>query len=208
MPLPVNGRPLKALNQWYNQQRAHYQSLLTEGQHTSHRLDLLTDKRQRQVESYLQVASRRIIDQLVAHRIGILVIGRNQGWKQRVNLGARTNQSFVFLPHARFIQMLTYKAALVGIQVIVTEESYTSKASFLDADPLPVYDPTQPALGFSGKRVKRGLYRASDGRQLNADVNGSYNVMRKVVPNAFGKGRVGVVVHPVRLCLANRRLAS
>jgi transposase len=93
--------------------------------------------------------------------------------------------------------MLIYKAELVGIQVKITEESYTSQASFLDADPLPVYgDGHVPA--FSGRRVKRGLYRAADGRPINADVNGSYNIIRTVLPDAFGKGIAGAAGHPVR----------
>jgi putative transposase len=201
-PLLVNGRPLKALNQFYNKCRAHYQALLPKGQYTSHRLDVLTDKRKRQVDSYLHVASRRIIDHLVQHRIGAVVIGKNDGWKQEVTLGKRTNQAFVFLPHARFIAMLTYKAQLVGIEVILTEEGYTSKCSFLDSEPLA------HQAQYAGKRVKRGLFVTAAGKRLNADVNGAYNMIVKVVPDAFGKGRVGVVVHPVRLCLANRRLAS
>jgi putative transposase len=97
--------------------------------------------------------------------------------------------------------MLTYKATLVGIQVCLTEESYTSRASFLDADPLPSYDPERPAPTFSGRRVKRGLYRAADGRHLNADANGAYNIIRKVAPDAFAQGRRGCVVHPVRLAV-------
>ena len=105
--------------------------------------------------------ARRIIDLLVAEGIGALCIGKNPLWKQEVSLGRRGNQNFVCVPHARFIEMLTYKAELMGIQVRITEESYTSKASFLDADPLPVYDaPLQAAPVFSGQRVKRGLYRA------------------------------------------------
>jgi transposase len=104
------------------------------------------------------------------------------------------------VPHARFIAMLTYKAELVGIHVTITEESYTSQASFLDADPLPVYgDAVIPA--FSGRRVTRGLYRAADGRPLNADVNGSYNIIRKGAPDAFAQGSSGCVVHPIRLAV-------
>jgi putative transposase len=202
VPLLVNGRPLKALNQLYNKQRAHYQSILPEGQHTSRRLDALTDKRKRQVDSYLHVASRRIVDHLVQYRIGTLIIGKNDGWKQEVALGQRNNQAFVFLPHARFIEMLAYKAQLVGIQAIQTEESYTSKCSFLDGEPLA------HQVSYVGRRVKRGLFASATGKRLNADVNGSYNMIVKVVPNAFGNGRAGVVVHPVRLNLANRRLAS
>jgi putative transposase len=203
LPFLVNGRPLKAINQWYNKRRARLQAKLPQGVYDSHQLDSLTDKRGRQIHQYLHVASRRIVNHLVKQHIGTLVIGKNDGWKQGIELGKRTNQNFVFVPHARFIAMLTYKAELVGIRVLVSEESYTSQASFLDADPLPVYAPAQPTPVFSGKRVKRGLYRASDGRRLNADVNGAFNIMRKVVPDALGNGIAGVVVHPVRIALAN-----
>jgi putative transposase len=134
VPLVVNGRPLKALNQYYNQHRAYLQAKLPPGRFTSRRLEILADKRQRQIDHYLHVGSRQIIDLLVQYRIGTLVIGKNDGWKQQVHLGKKTNQMFVFLPHARFIHMLTYKAHLVGIQVIVTEESHTSKCSFLDSE--------------------------------------------------------------------------
>jgi putative transposase len=82
--------------------------------------------------------------------------------------------------------------------VILTEESYTSKASFLDADPLPVYGAADVPI-FSGRRVKRGLYRAADGTPIHADVNGAYNIIRKVAPEAFAQGSRGCVVHPVRL---------
>jgi putative transposase len=126
-------------------------------------------------------------------------------------MGKRTNQNFVSIPHARFIQMLTYKAQLVGIRVEITEESYTSKASLLDLDPLPVRkEGDNTTYTFSGKRVKRGLYRASDGRVLNADCNGSGNILRKVAPDAFSEARAveggkgvlaSLVVHPVRVSI-------
>ena len=135
----------------------------------------------------------------MAHRIGTLVIGKNDGWKQEVHMGKRNNQSFVFLPHARFIALLQYKAELVGITVVLTEESYTSKCSFLDTEVLEHH------AQYVGKRVKRGLFRTALGKYLNADVNGAYNMIVKVVPNAFGNGRVGVVVHPVGLALRNRQ---
>jgi putative transposase len=146
----------------------------------------------------LTLSSRRIVDHLVQRRIGTLIIGKNYGWKQQVNLGKRTNQAFVFLPHARFIQMLTYKAPLAGIQVVLTEESYTSKCSFLDMEPIG------KRKVYAGRRIKRGLLRARDGRCLNADENGAYNILRKVNPNAFGNGIASVVVHPVRLRLTNQ----
>jgi putative transposase len=196
-PFLVQGRPLKAINQWYNKRRARLQAKLPAGVFVSRQLAILADKRQRQIKHYLHVASRRIVDWLVGQRIGTLVIGKNDGWKQAIRLGRRTNQAFVFVPHARFIEMLRYKAELVGIQVLVSEESYTSKCSFLDLEPVGKHEV------YAGKRIKRGLFRASRGRCLNADVNGAYNILRKVVPNAFGKGIAGVVVHPVRIALAN-----
>ncbi len=121
-------------------------------------------------------------------------------------MGRQNNQNFVQIPHARFIDMLTYKATLVGIQVEVQEESYTSQASFLDLDPIPMYKPDEEKQGhtFNGKRIGRRnrLYRTKDGRKICADVNGSYNILRKRRPNAFAKGVAGYVVHPVRLAIA------
>jgi putative transposase len=199
VPRIVNGRPVKSINQFYNKRRAELESQLGR-KGTSHRLERLTTCRTRRIEHYLHIASRRSIDLLVAEGIGTLVIGKNPLWKQEINLGRHTNQQFVCIPHTRFIAMLSYKAELVGIQVVVTEESYTSKASFLDADPLPVYDAArsdQPR--FRGRRVKRGLYRAANGRRIQADVNGAYNIIRKAVPNSFGRGIEAVVVRPLRL---------
>src|SRR5262249_28554021 len=113
-------------------------------------------------------------------------------WKRQINLGRVNNQHFAQLPHARFIEMLSYKAKLAGIEVVIQEESYTSKASFLDLDPLPVYDPANPQqYEFSGKRVERGLYQASTGRRIHADVNGSYNTLPKSSPQFLRAGDRG-----------------
>ncbi|NDJ74994.1 MAG: IS200/IS605 family element transposase accessory protein TnpB [Chloroflexi bacterium] len=192
-PLLVNGKPLKAINQYYNKERARLQQALAEGQYTSWRLEALIDKRNRRIEAYLHRTSRRLINGLVFCNIGTLVIGKNDGWKQAIALGKRTNQNFVQVPHARFIDMLTYKAELAGIQVVLVEESYTSKCSFLDEEPIGKH------VTYAGRRIKRGLFRASDGRVINADVNAAYNIMRKAIPNAFGDGIEAVVVQPVRV---------
>jgi putative transposase len=198
MPRVVNGRPVKAVNQFYYKRRAELQSRPAEAR-TSQRIELTTAKRTRRIDHYLHPASRRTIDLLIAEGIRTLVIGKNPLWKQEVNLGRRTNQQFEAIPPARFIEMLTYKAELVGIRVIVTEGSYTSKASFLDGDALPPYDAAKSAPIFSGNRVTRGLYRAANGTPIHADVNGAYNISRKVAPEAFAQGSSGCVVHPVRL---------
>jgi putative transposase len=195
-PLLVNGRPLKSINQHYNKTYAKLQAELAVGQFTSKRLERLTDQRNRQVNHYLHQASRYVIQQLVKHGIGTLVIGKNDGWKQGIDMGKRNNQQFVQIPHARFIEMLSYKAERERITVILTEESYTSKCSFLDNEPLAKQE------AYRGKRIKRGLFQASDGRLLNADVNGSANIIRKVVPNAFADGIEAVVVSPLRVSLA------
>jgi putative transposase len=198
VPRIVNGRPVKAINQFYNKRRADLQSKLAkEGakRPTSRRLERLTNKRTRKIDHYLHTASRRIIDLLVSERIGTLVIGYNQEWKQEVNIGKRNNQNFVSIPFTRFIHMLTYKAELVGIQVVMTEESYTSKCSFLDVEPIGKHEV------YVGKRVKRGLFRSASGKQYNADANGSYNIIRKVASDAFVQGSRGCVVHPTSLAV-------
>ena len=202
-PLLVNGRPLKSLNQHYNKQRARHQSHLARAKRfTSRQLDRITTKRNRRINAYLHTASRRIINLLIQEGIGTVVVGKNPYWKQEVELGRKNNQAFVQIPHARFIEMLTYKAKLVGIQVVLQEESYTSKASFLDRDAIPTYDPKRTEKPrFSGKRETRGLYRASDGRRIHADIHGSYNILRKAFPNSFGQGIAAPAVVPRRLAV-------
>jgi putative transposase len=202
MPRLVNGRPIKSTNQFYNRRRAELQAALGhEG--TTARMERFTAKRTRRINHYLHTASKAIIALLVEEGIGTLVVGKNPGWKQEAQLGRVNNQHFAGLPHARFIAMLEYKAKLAGIRFVLQEESYTSRASFLDGDPIPTYDPKQEGqYAFSGKRVKRGLYRAKDGRTLNADVNGSYNILRKALPTAFANGIEAVAVRPVWLTFA------
>jgi len=178
-PLLVNGRPLKSLNQRYNKMRATRQKYLPGKQENSRFLDQMTDKRTRSVDYYLHLASREIIDMLLHQEIGTLIIGKNDFWKQAANMGKKNNQQFIFIPHARFIAMLQYKAELVGIQVILVQESHTSKCSFLDEEAIYHHD------HYAGRRIKRGLFKSATGRLLNADVNGSYNIMRRALPSVF-----------------------
>src|SRR5215472_10996568 len=209
VPRLVNGRTLKAMNQWYNKRMKQLKLCLPKAdrERVTRQLERLTNKRNRQVNHYLHEALKRMIDFLVKEGVGTIIIGKNPLWKQEAGMGRRNNQNFVSIPHARFIDMLSYKAALVGIQVEIQEESYTSQASFLDLDPIPTYkrdDDTQ--YTFSGKRIGRRnrLYRTKDGTIICADVNGSYNILRKRRPDAFSKakGVAGYVVHPVRLAVS------
>lgn len=198
VPKIINGNPLKSINQFFNKTNAKLKSIL--GSKTSKRLQRLNTKRNFKIDNYLHKVSKLIINNLVENNIGTLVIGNNDNWKQNINIGKRNNQNFVQIPFEKLIHQLTYKGKLVGIDVIVTEESYTSKASFLDLDTVPTYKKGIKHT-FSGKRIQRGMYKSNSGRLINADCNGSYNIIRKAIPNAFAKGIEGVVVHPVRLNL-------
>jgi putative transposase len=191
-PVLIKGTPLKSVNQYYNKQVAKCRSIceLMNGRHSSNRITRLTAKRNRKVEDYLHKASRKVIDLCARQSVSVLVIGKNKGWKQGVNLGKKTNQLFVQIPFARFIQKIKYKAESIGIKVVLTEESYTSGTSFLDGEE-PVKDYYDKS-----RRVYRGLFRANDGRKINADVNGSFQIMRKVFPNVHADGIEGAVSRP------------
>ena len=143
-------------------------------------------------------ASKEIVKTLVSNNISKLVIGKNDGWKFEAKMSKKSNQNFIQIPHSRFIQMLEYKCEKEGIRVIIQEESYTSKASFLNLDVIPIYDKnTKNNYIFSGYRKSRGLYKISKSNQtINADINGSYNILRKAIPNVFTNGIEGFVVNP------------
>ena len=205
IPILINGRPLKSLNQFYNKTLAKLQSSLPQNQSTSQLIQRLTANRNNRIDTYLHQASRWIINHLDKRGISKLIIGKNLLWKQAVNNGKKNNQSFVNIPHARFVEMLIYKGAMKGIKVITAEESYTSKASFLNLDSIPNYGDAQAQkVKFSGYRETRGNYKIKGkATRINADVNGSYNILRKVVPTAFAQGIEGVVVRPIRVTPGN-----
>lgn len=194
-PFIVDGKALKSCNQFYNKKKAKLHSQLPSNQFTSKKLEALTLKRNKKMDYYLHTASRFIINQLLERGVGHLVIGKNENWKQNIEIGKRNNQNFTQIPHARFIDQLTYKAELVGIKVTLTEESYTSKCSFLD------FEPIKKHTNYKGRRVKRGLFKSSSGKKINADLNGALNILRKVVGDSIfddGKPIERLVVSPVR----------
>lgn len=195
-PLLINGRPLKSINQLFNKRVANAQSI-----EAARQIKELNSKRDKRIDNYLHTVSRRVIDWCHFYDIGKLVIGKNQGWKQDINIGKKNNQEFTKIPHAKLINLVNYKAALAGIEVILIEESYTSKASALDGDPLPTFKTKSDIKPvFSGKRVHRGLYKTATGRTINADTNGSMNIARKAIPN-FMDGIEGLPFIPVVLGL-------
>lgn len=190
----INGRALKSINQYFNKKRALLMSYIgSKGK--SKRLEQLLHKRNNKIADYLHKSSKIIIERLINNQVGVLVIGQNKQWKQNIELGKINNQNFVSVPHTMFINQLKYKAELSGIDVIITEESYTSKCSFLDHEEIKKHE------SYKGKRISRGLFRSENGNLINADVNGSGNIIRKAVPNAFADGIEGVVVRPFGLRL-------
>lgn len=198
-PVIVNGRPLKSVNQFFNNKRATLQR--RSGLRTSRRIKHLTTKRNFKVRNYLHRASNYVIELLKELGVTKLVIGQNLDWKRKVNIGKKNNQAFVSLPHGQLIDMLTYKGNRVGIDIIVREESYTSQSSFVDGDFIPDYGSKPHDWKPSGKRICRGLYRTKSGRLCNADINGSYNILKKEWNIAFKTGDREVLVDPIRVNL-------
>lgn len=197
-PLLINGRPLKNINQYFNKCKAELVSELMkmdEDRRTSNAIDDLTFKRNCKIEDYLHKASRFVIDYLASLKVGTLVIGKNPMWKQEVNMNRQNNQNFVSIPHARYIEMLQYKAEMIGMKVIIREEAHTSKCSFIDKEKIGHHE------NYVGRRIKRGLFLSSNGTVINADCNGSGNIIRKEIPNAFADGIEGVVVRPLKVTI-------
>ena len=174
-PLIINGKPLKSINWYYNKEKSRLQSLLDGRKKTSKRIQNITLKRNNRINDYLHKTTKIFVNYLVSKEINNVVIGYNKEWKQGINIGRVNNQNFVGIPYYKLLNMLTYKCEMEGISVIVTEESYTSKCSFLDDEDICRHEE------YDGKRIKRGLYKASDGRLINADVNGALNILKKVI---------------------------
>lgn len=190
----IDGRKLKSINQYYNKKKSKIQQQLkkTNGKENSRRLMSLTRKRNNKVKDYLHKASKEIINICLEDNITTLIVGHNDGWKQNTNLGKRNNQNFVSIPFETFISMLRYKSERQGLRFVEVNESHTSKCSSFDLEPVEHHDP------YVGKRVKRGLFKTKDGILLNADINGSYNIMRKVKGDAAMPPYTGFGYNPVK----------
>ena len=198
----LDGKKLKSYNQWYNKENARLQHIKDKqklSKSLTKRQVSLLRKRENRVRDYLGKTAKKIINYCLEHNIGNLVLGKNKGFQQRSNLGKVNNQIFVQMPFYKLQQKLEYQCKIYGIDMIEQEESYTSKASFWDKDEIPVYGDSKQHI-FSGKRIKRGLYKTSSGILLNADVNGALNILRKsnVVPlnGLYSRGELNT---PVRI---------
>lgn len=198
----IDGKPLKSFNRWYNKENARLQSIkdLQKIEGTTERQALLARNRNNKIRDYLNKSARHIINHCIENRIGKIVVGFNVGIKQEINIGSRNNQNFVQIPHASFRSKLKALCERYGIVYIEQEESYTSLASFFDGDELPVYNADKPReYRFSGKRVKRGLYRTKHGFLVNADCNGAANILKKSKHDALSGVSRGCLAQPLRV---------
>ena len=178
----IDGKKLKSINQFFNKQNAKLQSIKDKQniKRQTKQQYLISNRRKNRVDDYINKTCRYIINYCLSNDIGTLVIGYNQSFQNKANLGKINNQVFTQLPFGKIREKLEYLCKRYNINYILQEESYTSKASFFDNDELPVYNADNPqTYEFSGKRVKRGLYRTIKGKTLNADVNGALNIFRK-----------------------------
>lgn len=194
----LNGNPLRARNQYYNKILASRKSLAKKCNdvHTTKYIDNITRKRNNFIRNYMHKTSRYITNYAIENKVNVVFVGHNNLWKQESNLGKETNQSFVQIPFNVLISQLSYKLLEVGIKLVLVDESYTSKSSFLDLDDIPNYkdiikeqnkesNTTNKSFicpAFSGKRLYRGLYQSKNGTLINADVNGAANILRKAFP--------------------------
>lgn len=179
-PFAINGKLLKSINKFWNKQIADYKSKLKKvnNKYSSKKYLKMCRNRNNKMSTYMHQSASYIIKWCVQHDIDTIVIGKNDGWKQKCNVGKET-QTFVQIPFANFIEKIKYRAEALGIEVILQEESYTSKSSFIDEDYIPTFKKDDNKANFSGSRKLRGLYITKDGIKIHADLNGAYNILRK-----------------------------
>ena len=196
-PIVINGKPLKSINQYYNKKIAEMQSDLKKNHNKdySNKMRNFTAKRNRKVDDYIHKATKKVIDFCSENNIDTLVCGYNTGWKQDANIGKQNNQKFTQIPYLNLVSRLAYKCENAGIIFKQTEESYTSGTSFLDGE-----SPTKENYNKS-RRVHRGLFVSNNGTKINADVNGSYQIMKKVFPETSVDKTGNLGLHPLRVNL-------
>ena len=177
--ISIKGTKLKAINQYFNKLKASLQSMLPSKQYVSKFIKQLLYKRTEQLRNYIGYYMNKLIEILRTERISKLVVGYNKGWKQEINMGSKNNQNFVSIPFRKILDILKYKLEDNGIEYKEQEESYTSKASYLDNDDIPIYKEETKEIKFSGRRIKRGIYKSKQGKIINADLNGALNILKK-----------------------------
>ena len=176
----VDGKHIKSMNRWYNKQVSTIKENKPQG-FWNNKLAAITEKRNRQVRDGINKAARIVINHCKRNNIGTIIFGWNKRNKDSINIGKKNNSEFVPIPTARLKERIAQLCEQYGIQFVETEESYTSKASFLDGDYLPTYGEKPDDWKPSGKRTKRGLYRTANNWYINADAQSAGNIIRKII---------------------------
>lgn len=199
----MDGKRLKSMNQWYNKRNSKLQSIKDKqgfGKKLTNQQTKLLRKRNNRITDYIHKTSKYIINYCIDNNIGNLVCGMNKDFQRNSNLGKKNNQTFVSIPFGKVQHNLEYLSKLNGINFVTQEESYTSKSSFWDKDKIPIFGKEETQVKFSGRRIKRGLYKTKEGKILNADVNGALNILRKSnvvsLTTLYSRGELGT---PIRI---------
>jgi putative transposase len=202
----IDGKKLKSINQWYNKRNAQLQSKKDKQgiKSFTNKQARLYQWRNNCVRDYLNKSAKVIIYHCLKHQIGKLIVGYNPGIKQEINIGKSNNQNFVQIPFWQLRRKLEALCFRYGIEYIEQEESYTSKASFYDRDDIPVYNADNPSKHkFSGRRIKRGLYRTKDKHYCSSDINGSANILAKCMHGlSWERVSSGFLANPLRIFIS------
>ncbi len=197
-PTIIKGIIVKSINQFYNKRIAELKSIKDKQgiKFETKRLQRIARKRNNKINDIFLKISRKVINYCIENNFGTIIIGYNRAWKQKVNMGKINNQKFVQIPFFKLINQIKYKSELVDIDIIIERESFTSKCSFLDKEPIKKHKK------YMGKRINRGLFKTKKGILINADVNAGYNIIKKVVPNAVSAdGIEDVGLHPYSIAI-------
>ncbi|MCL5782544.1 MAG: transposase [Candidatus Thermoplasmatota archaeon] len=197
--IAVRAGLLKSINQFFNKELARIRSindLQGNEEKQTKRIQKLFMVRNRKVKDIMHKLSRSIVEYAKNLDTDTIVIGHNEGWKQSVNMGGKNNQDFVQLPFNMLISQIRYKAEEKGINVMIREENHTSRCSFLDSETIEHHDT------YSGRRISRGVFQSARGTRIHADLNGSYNIIKKAIPEAFANGIEGVGLYPRSLSIS------
>lgn len=199
----IDGKYIKSVNHWYNKEKARLQTIYTKSKVSYHtnKTIRLEQKRYFRINNYFNLVVNYLVKTCIKYKIGTIVVGDWHDIKRKVKLGKINNQNFIQIPYGKFKQKLESKCEQIGIKVEYQDESYTSKCSFLDQE-YPEY-----RNNYLGKRIKRGLFQTSKGSCINADINGSLNILVKylkskelllneIYQQLFYKD---VVNHPIRI---------
>lgn len=198
-PVIIKGGIVKSVNQFYNKQLAKYKSLKDKQgiKFETRRLQRFTKRRNNKINDTFHKISRRIVNYCIENDVGTIIAGYNGAWKQNINIGRKNNQNFVQVPFLKLLDQIRYKSEMIGISFTTVDESFTSKCSFLDGEPVGKHE------NYLGKRIARGLYKSNKGIVIHADVNAGYNIIKKAFPNAISADGIGGVgFHPYSLAIS------